>query len=82
MEHRTAIGLFLALAVNRPVAALNARLPIYRGARLVSATSLHTTSMIALVDVDANLLHPDLSGDIEHHVQVLEHELCRCSGGL
>lgn len=82
MEHRTAIGLFLALAVNRPVAALNARLPICRGARLVSATSLHTTSMIALVDVDANLLHPDLSGDIEHHVQVLEHELCRCSGGL
>lgn len=73
MEHRTAIGLFLALAVNRPAAALNARLPVCRGAQRVS--SLHTiTSMeAALVDVDANLLHPDLSGDIEHHIQVLHH---------
>ena len=70
MEHRTAIGLFLALAVNRPVAALNARLPVCRGARRVS-TSLHTTtSMTTLVDVDANLLHPDLSAEIDHHIQV------------
>lgn len=33
-----------------------------------------TSSMTTLVDVDANLLHPDLSGDIEHHLQVLHHE--------
>lgn len=80
MEHRAAIGLFLALAVNRPVAALNARLPICRGARRLSTTS-HATSTAGLVDVDANLLHPDLSGDIDHHIQVLTTmKLCRCIG--
>lgn len=67
MEHRSAIGLFLALAVNRPVAGLNVRPPV---ARRVSTKYTMTT----LVDVDANLLHPDLSGDIEHHIQVLHHE--------
>lgn len=75
MEHRSAIGLFLSLAVhlNRPAAALNARLPIGRGAR-----ALHTTTAAAyagdtssyIVDVDANLLHADLSDDIDHHIQV------------
>lgn len=75
MEHRSAIGLFLSLAVhlNRPAAALNTRLPIGRGVR-----ALHTTTAAAdagdtssyIVDVDANLLHADLSNDIDHHIQV------------
>jgi len=61
MEHRTAMGLFLALAVNRPVAALNARVSVCRGTQ---------RALSGLVDVDANLLHPDLASDIDHHIQV------------
>ena len=76
MEHRTAIGLFLALAGNRPVAALNIRVPVISGAqRALSAGSL--------VDVDANLLHPDLASDIDHHIQVLFRHRIQdmCYGG-
>ncbi len=61
MEHRTALGLFLALAVNRPVAALNTRVPVCRGAQ---------RALSGLVDVDANLLHPDLASDIDQHIEV------------
>lgn len=78
MEHRSAIGLFLSLAVhlNRPAAALNARLPLGRGVQALHTTTAATAAADAgdtssyLVDVDANLLHDDLSNDIDHHIQV------------
>ncbi|CAM9601677.1 unnamed protein product [Ectocarpus fasciculatus] len=78
MEHRSAVGLFLSLAVhlNRPAAALNARLPLGRGVRALHTTTAATAAADAgdtssyLVDVDANLLHDDLSNDIDHHIQV------------
>lgn len=81
MEHRTAFGLFLALAVNRPAAVASITLPAAsRGVRGRGLSKLHTAIDIAvgrsgdsssdLVDVDANLLHADLSNDIDHHIQV------------
>lgn len=83
MEHRTAFGLFLALAVNRPAAVASINLPAAsRGARARALSKLHTAAVdIAvgrsgdncssdLIDVDANLLHADLSSDIDHHIQV------------
>ncbi|CAM9854872.1 unnamed protein product [Pylaiella littoralis] len=68
MEHRTAIGFFIAL-VNHPAVALNVGSGIRRLARLHTATVAGSSST-DLVDVDANLLHADLSDDIDHHIQV------------
>lgn len=93
MEHRTAMGFFLALAVQRPLSAnsLNGRVAsLSRGgsnAKSVTSTGralppsntmMTSSSMpvgasinVNLVDVDANLLHPSLMEDVEHHIQVL-----------
>lgn len=86
MEHRTALGFFLALAVNRPVVALNGRVLVSSSGRRAAAVggagtrssvrSVHSNraahvASVDLVDVDANLLHPDLANDIEHHIQVV-----------
>lgn len=78
MEHRTALGLFLALAAQRPVVALHGRASLIAGtARAMSRSSptavaagTTTDATAKLVDVDANLLHPALADDIEHHIQV------------
>lgn len=76
MEHRTALGLFLALASQRPVIALHIRSSSTAGtARAVSqlsktAVAAGTTTDVKLVDVDANLLHPALVNDTDHHLQV------------
>lgn len=82
MENRTALGLFLALAVNRPVAALSGRASLSSaGSRAAGTTRVFSRAPARpaaaplelvhhLVDVDANLLHADLANDIEHHIQV------------
>ena len=84
MEQRASLGFFMALVANRPVrpvAALN--FLQFSGARqgrsmpgvaLRVATSTPSAPTSAatdldLVDVDANLLHPDLASDIELHIQ-------------
>ena len=89
MEHRTVLGLFLALAVNRPAAAFGARASLSSSGRhtaaapaAAAAATSSTASTRAkrpaacslavenLVDVDANLLHPNLVDDIDNHLQV------------
>lgn len=84
MEHRTSLGIFMALAANRPMTALS--FLSSPSARIVRSASGVVTKIAAastpsepvsaagdadLVDVDANLLHPDLASDIEHHIQVV-----------
>lgn len=80
MENRTALGLFLALAVNRPVVALSGRASLSSAGSRAAGTARALSSKPAaaslelvhdLVDVDANLLHADLSNDMEHHIQVV-----------
>lgn len=74
----------MALAANRPITALSFRsspsASIVRNAsRGVVKTApastpsgpVSATADADLVDVDANLLHPDLASDIEHHIQVI-----------
>lgn len=93
MEHRTALGVFLALAVNRPVVALNGRASLTSGGkrtctatagrRALSSLPANSASSLDLVvsdlvDVDANLLHPHLASDIEHHIQVIYLKVCMC----
>lgn len=91
MEHRTALGMFLALAVNRPAAAFSSCAPLSSSGRhtataAAAATSTRGTTrdlstlpgagnssvaVESLVDVDANLLHPNLIDDIDYHLQVV-----------
>lgn len=86
MEHRTVLGLFLALAVNRPAAAFGTRASLSSSGRhttaAAAASSTRRTPALSkrpaacslavesLVDVDANLLHPNLVDDIDNHLQV------------
>lgn len=90
MEHRTSFGIFMALAANRPMAALSflscpsARI-VRNASGVVMKTAAASTSSgpvsaardVDLVDVDANLLHPDLASDIEHHIQVIRQRTQR-----
>lgn len=82
MEHRTVLGLFLTLAVNRPAAAFGTRASLSSSGRHTAAATSSTGRTRAkrpaacslavenLVDVDANLLHPNLVDDIDNHLQV------------
>lgn len=87
MEHRTALGIFLALAVNRPAAAFVSRASLSSSGRHTAAAAAASSSrrtpalskrpaecssvaVESLVDVDANLLHPNLVDDIDNHLQV------------
>lgn len=85
MEHRTVLGLFLALAVNRPAAAFGTRASLSSSGRHTTAAAASSTrrtpalstrpaacslAVESLVDVDANLLHPNLVDDIDNHLQV------------
>lgn len=73
MEHRTALGIFLTLVSNRSVTALNSlSLSARQSSGATGKRALSSSSVDVLVDVDANLLHPDLVNDIEHHLQVID----------
>lgn len=80
MEHRAALGLFLAVTTQRPTAALTGRpstLPSGNNGKASreNARSLSrlmsSTASVELVDVDANLLHPALVDDVDHHIKVV-----------
>lgn len=80
MEHRTAIGIFLALTAQRPVTSLSGRaaalLDSNKGKSTRSAARGVSRLMarpvdVDLVDVDANLLHPALVDDTDYHLQVI-----------
>lgn len=88
MEHRTVLGLFLALAVNRPAAAFGSRASLSGRHTAAATSSTRRTPAVSkrpaacnlaaavenLVDVDANLLHPKLVDDIDNHLQVRIYE--------
>lgn len=89
MEHRTALGVFLALTAQRPISALAGRSAAFssstgssvQGSQTVSQTTAGQAA-VNLVDVDANLLHPALVEDTQKHIQVIDYTTFNNALGL